>query len=430
MIRSAGPRTLADALLILKMNEVNIDARRAVHHEAAHASASEPTVACAPAASRIQRQIDALFLLNSLTVGGSEMKTVRMANALTSRGLRTGIAYLNGPEDLRSALRPEIPVWHLRRQGKLSLPALHRLRGLIREQRPRTILSVNLYPALYLSLASTGSPSRHHSVALLNTTILPAGQAWKKGFYLPFLRRMDRVVYGCQSHRAEWATPAIFPKSGVIYNGVDTERFLPDADRERSLAERAARGVAPDAFVFGTVGRLAPEKNQRVLIEALCELRDRGVPAHLLLVGEGRERAELERQVDQAGMRAHVTFAGAQKDVRPLLSMMDVFVLPSSRVETFSNAALEAMAMQVPVVLSRIGGANEMVRDGIDGYTLDIDELSSALTPLLIKLQGDERLRSVLGRRARERVEREFSFESMVNDYVALIAARGSSGGD
>ncbi len=410
------------------MKDAKFDTRTMSRETAVHGAAAEPTVVRSPPAPRTQK-LAALFLLNSLNVGGSETKTVRIANALTSRGLRTGLAYLNGPEDLRSALRPDIPVWHLRRTGKFSFAALRALRDLIHEQRPAAVLSVNLYPALYLSLANLGSRATYRSVALLNTTILPAGQAWKKAFYQPFLHRLDRVVYGCERHRQDWATTrAIAARSNVIYNGVDTERFAPDAERAQKVAARAARDIPKDAFVVGTVGRLAPEKNQRVLIDAIRELRERAVPGHLLLVGEGRERAMLEAYADAVGVRRHVTFAGAQKDVRALLSTMDVFALPSTRVETFSNAALEAMAMSLPVVLSRIGGADEMVRNGIDGYTVSIDELSSALVPLLISLHQDERLRSLLGRRARERVEQHFSFDAMVNEYVALITGRAGGG--
>ena len=415
---------------ILEMIGAKLDTRRMTLDASARGATVQPATMPWHSIHAAQNRLSALFLLNSLNVGGSETKTVRLANALTSRGVRTGIACLNGPEDLRRALRPDVPVWHLRRTGKFSLTALRTLRALIDEQQPRAAFSVNLYPALYLSLADLGTRRRYRAIALLNTTILPAGEAWKKTFYQPFLHRLDRIVYGCERHRHDWATRAIRSRSSVIYNGVDTEHFAPQAEPARKIAERAARAIPRDAFVIGTVGRLAPEKNQRILIDALSALREQGVPAHLLLVGDGSERAALEAYADRTRMTRHVTFAGAQQDVRALLSIMDVFVLPSTRVETFSNAALEAMAMGLPVVLSRIGGADEMIRNGVDGYTLCVDALAAALPPLLIALQADERSRALLGRRARERVEQHFSFDAMVNAYQALIAGEDRTGSD
>jgi glycosyltransferase involved in cell wall biosynthesis len=121
-------------------------------------------------------------------------------------------------------------------------------------------------------------------------------------------------------------------------------------------------------------------------------------------------------------MQSCVTFAGAQSDVRPALSAMDVFVLPS-HTETFSNAALEAMAMAKPVILSKVGGASEMVRDGIDGFTLEARALHDTLPVLLARLREDQDLRESLGRAARERIARDFSLDGMVARYASLVTA-------
>ena len=202
---------------------------------------------------------------------------------------------------------------------------------------------------------------------------------------------------------------------------MDTEHFAPLHESE-VVAERTRLGIPTEAFVVGTVGRLEREKNQEVLLEATAELRRRSIDAHLLLVGEGRRRQVLERRAGELRLSHHVTFAGVHRDVRPLLSAMDTFVLPSTHVETFSNAALEAMAMCRPVVLSRVGGASEMIRDGIEGFTLEPAALSSGLPPLLQRLHDDSSLRQRLGMAARERVVRCFSSQSMVAGFASLIA--------
>jgi len=158
-----------------------------------------------------------------------------------------------------------------------------------------------------------------------------------------------------------------------------------------------------------------------VLIDAVAELGRRGIDAYLLFIGDGGLRGELERRAAALGIRQQVIFAGKMSDVRPALCAMDVFVLPSSQVETFSNAALEAMAMGRAVVLSEIGGATEMVSNGVDGFTLDRTELDSKLAPLLAELHEKVELRQSIGRAGRERVLREFSQSGMVASYATLI---------
>jgi glycosyltransferase involved in cell wall biosynthesis len=279
------------------------------------------------------------------------------------------------------------------------------------------VFSVNLYPSLYVSLAVAGLARRPRTVGLINTTEFPAGSAWRTKFYRPFLRRFDATVYGCELQRSRWLSEMHYPaeRSTVLYNGVDNRHFAPAADGP------LRRGIDPQSFVIGTVGRLRPEKNQSLLIDTVAELRHRSIPAHLLLVGDGEMREELERRAAQRGVHHCVTFAGKQADVRPALAAMDVFVLPSTHIETFSNAALEAMSMAKPVVLSRIGGATEMVREGVEGYTLTPAELSEKLVPLLAELYTNRDLRRRMGESARMRVEREFSIERMVEGYAVLI---------
>lgn len=369
------------------------------------------------------KALRALFVLNGLRVGGSETKTVRVVNALQRHGVLAGIASLNEPGELAGAIDPGIPVWHLRRRGKFSVTAVRMLRRLIQEQQPDVVLSVNLYPALYVSLATIGLAVRPRTVGMMNTTAFSRQDAWRPSFYRPFLQRFDSIVYGCELQRTAWRAHfnSMSERSTVIYNGVDTEHFLPSSDEAQRAAYRRQLGIPPRAFVLGSVGRLAPEKNQAALIDAVAELRSRSFDAHLLLVGKGDMRVELERRAEERRIGLHVTFAGVLRDVRPALTAMDVFVLPSTHIETFSNAALEAMAMCKPVILSKIGGAAEMVSEGVSGYTLEVTDLPVELPSLLARLHDDAALRERLGQAARVRVIQRFSLGAMLERYASLI---------
>ncbi|WP_116809136.1 glycosyltransferase [Steroidobacter cummioxidans] len=365
--------------------------------------------------------MDVLFVLNNLGVGGSEKKVVRLANVLSTRGMRVGIAYLNEPAELLQEIGESVATFFLSRQGRFSLKANAVLRDLIDAHRPRNVVSVNLYPALYVVMATRWAQHRPRTIGLMNTTEMRV--RWRRDFYLRVLRYLDWTVYGCELQRDVWlsADSPMRPRSSVIYNGVDLSRFA--AARVGAAGQRAQYGISENAFVVGSVGRLVAEKNQLPLLDTVAELRASGADVHLMLVGDGPMRSTLERRAAERGIAGAVTFTGSLPDVRAALRAFDVFVLPSLS-ETFSNAALEAMAMQLPVVLTRTGGASEMIEHGKEGYIVDVADLPRQLPGLLNQLRLDTVLRTRMATAAAMRAQREFSWEGMLAAYQSMFGKR------
>jgi glycosyltransferase involved in cell wall biosynthesis len=139
-----------------------------------------------------------------------------------------------------------------------------------------------------------------------------------------------------------------------------------------------------------------------------------------VLAGTGPERDRLQQLSVALGIAKQVHFLGRMHDVRSALATMDVFVLPSVSVETFSNAALEAMAMRLPVILSDIAGAAEMITDGEDGFLYKKNDMQR-LADLLVRLDADRQLGRRLGQRARETVLARFNIERMIDDYESVL---------
>ncbi|HSD74575.1 MAG TPA: glycosyltransferase [Steroidobacteraceae bacterium] len=384
------------------------------------------------AASGAADTLDVLFVLNSLALGGSERKIVRVANQLRARGVRAGIASLKEPHTLARYIDNKVPWWRLGRRGKFSIAAVRRLLGVVNRHRPRTLIAVNLYPALYvLSAAALARQARPRTACLLNTSLVNSrGLPWRAWLYRRLLPLFDRTVHGCDAQRVMWlrAGSRAWRRSEVIYNGVDLGEFRIEALPAPVARLRAQLGIPGARFVFGSVGRLAAEKNHAALITALARLRAAGLDAHLVVAGEGPQRRALEQQAKGLGLGDRVSLPGALPDVRAVLASLDVFVLPSTTIESFSNAALEALAMARPVIMSAIGGAAEMVRDGVEGFVIPLAELDARLPPLLAALCADPERRARLGAAGRERVETRFSLAGMLDHYEALAvgAARGA----
>jgi N-acetyl-alpha-D-glucosaminyl L-malate synthase BshA len=155
-------------------------------------------------------------------------------------------------------------------------------------------------------------------------------------------------------------------------------------------------------------------------VDAVVEIFERvrkDVRAKLIFVGEGPELGRAMRMVHERGLACDVEALGEQDQVVPLLSVSDLFVLPSAQ-ESFGLAALEAMACEVPVVASRVGGLPEVVEDGVSGFLCepnDVDGMSKAAVMLL----SDPKLHSRFARSALDRVRQQFCAGRVVPQYEA-----------
>lgn len=214
----------------------------------------------------------------------------------------------------------------------------------------------------------------------------------------------------------------------VLHNPVDLQRFDPariDRDRARAALGEAGRR----SLLLGVVGQLSPWKGQDTAIEALRLLRDGGLDAQLLLIGSAKfvaratrfdNRAYLARLhelVAAAGLQERVCWLGEREDVPELVRALDVLLLPSWE-EPFGRALIEAMALEVPVIATNVGGPPEIVEDGREGYLVaPRDAQAWARAIRRIAERPDRGLE--LGRAGRARVEREFTVARHVDATLA-----------
>lgn len=208
----------------------------------------------------------------------------------------------------------------------------------------------------------------------------------------------------------------------VIPNGIDLSRFGPNPDARQRIREQL--GIPEGAWVIGSVGRLSPEKNQALLLQAAAPMLDQR--RHLVLVGEGPERAALEARVADSLRGAFVHFTGARDDVADLLAAFDVFALTSSS-EGLPLVVLEAMASELPVLATAVGGVPDVVEDRVTGYLVDAGD-AAALTRQLAWLSGRPAQAGLVARCARNTVLERHGLPQMAASYAALydklLAAR------
>ena len=178
-----------------------------------------------------------------------------------------------------------------------------------------------------------------------------------------------------------------------------------------------------NVFRLVTTGSLIWRKGYEYGLLAIRQLIDRGVPAHLDIIGNGPELQRLQYTVADLRLQHHVQLHGSRSpaQVRDLLRCADAFLL-ASVAEGISNAALEAMSCELPVVTANVGGMREAVEDGVNGYVVaprSPDEMASALLQLAL----DDDVRRAFGRSARETVLRQFSLQKQTDRFLDLYGA-------
>ena len=361
-----------------------------------------------------------LFITGSLSHGGAERQTVTLVNGLAQRGHECHAVYVKDEASQLDRLQGAASVECLYAPGYLDLAALQRLAEIIRRLRPSVLIAANPHAMLYASVALRRSGLRAPLVVTYHTTLLPNAKEWLQMlYYRPLFWNADCLVFVCEAQRRHWLRRLVFARATrTIHNGIDPEHWRSPGPEVRTRLRRVL-GLADEDYVIALCAVLRPEKNHLQLVEALARLHARGIAARALLIGDGPMRTAIETRAQALGVRGAVVMAGFQQDVRPLLCAADTVALCSTSVETFSLAALEAMALGRPVVLSDIGGAAEMVRPGCEGFLFPAGD-TAALVERLAALQ-DESLRRRMGASARETVEARFSERAMVDHYEALL---------
>ncbi|MHB8078586.1 MAG: glycosyltransferase [Candidatus Krumholzibacteriia bacterium] len=364
----------------------------------------------------------ALFIVNSLRFGGAEKHVVSLLNHLDADAFQLYLAYLKPDDHLLPEIRTERlkGVLCCRVGGKVDRRAVRQLAGLIDDAGMDVVVCTNQYALLYGVLAGVRAARHPRIVEVFHSTLF---QGWKLRlqmvFYWPFFRACDMLVYVCGNQRRYWRRRGLRAAADTfIYNGIDTEHFADAYSAAEKQQLRQGQGFRDGDYVVGICAALRREKAHDDLLQAIAGLRAEGIPAKCLIVGDGPERPAIERRIAALGLPSHVVITGFQADVRPFIAACDVMALVS-HAETFSISALEAMALGRPMVMSRVGGADEQIQDGVNGFMYepgDVEALGRCLASL-----ADPVRRTEMGRQAREVVLSRFAIDTMVRRHEALL---------
>ena len=361
------------------------------------------------------------FVVGSLDLGGAERHTVDLTRALAARGHECLLVSIRSKSvaNLNVIAVDQLTCAYCDAQGFLDTRAVKALASLIATMAPDVVVGINQYALMYVHLAQRPKNRSYRIASIFHSTELRTmkerllNQAYKY-----FFARSDLLVFVCEYQARYWKNQGLHARQdAVVHNGIDTQRYTPDAAGSRS-ATRQRYGIEETDFVIGITAAFRPEKNHAFLLRALQQLRASGAKVKLLMVGDGPLRAAMEHDASALGVAKHAIFAGAHHDVRSLVAAFDVFTL-SSLAETFSVAALEAMAMGIPAVLSDVGGAREMVQSGSNGFVYAANDMEGFLYAIHQMMECDTS--RVMGEAAHRMVNARFTHGRMVDGYAKLL---------
>jgi glycosyltransferase involved in cell wall biosynthesis len=264
--------------------------------------------------------------------------------------------------------------------------------------RPRVIYSIHGFAAPHYP------PPRRQVLLAVERALAPITDLWI-----------------CVSHAEQEALLAAgvadAQRVHVIWNGIDIQRFAEPAGPGEQV--RSALQVPLEAFVVTTVCRLFRPRDFQTLLYAFRQVLDRLPGAHLLIVGDGPLRLQVEGLVASLHLENHAHVLGMRRDVPQILRATDVLVLSSKSWEGLPLTVLEAMASSLPVVASDVGGTREAIVDGETGLLFPPGD-AMALAQGVLSLAGDRLLAQQMGQRGLARVKEHFTFQRMACETATL----------
>jgi glycosyltransferase involved in cell wall biosynthesis len=358
-----------------------------------------------------------LHVIDTTGPGGAETVFLDLAEHMAIDGFRN-IALIKGPGWVQSQLESRrVPFEVIKPHGILSLPYYFAVFKLLKKHNVKFVQAHLLGSALTFSILSL--ITRIPVVATLHGQVdINPNERFVKLKRLLLKKGLKKVVTVSNQLGAYLVDRQLFDEEQleVIHNGINVDRY----NEPNSGAIKKNLNLGEDTKLVGSIGNIRPAKDYQTLIKAAANIIAIRDDVHFIVAGHSKKKlqSELDELVEQLGLSKHIHFVGFLDNTPEFLAQLDVFALSSSS-EGFSIATLEAMAAQVPVVVTKCGGPEEIVRPEVDGKMVlikDPDALSKALLELL---KNDEGTAKVITS-AKQRVDDVFSLNAMIKRYSKL----------
>jgi len=359
-------------------------------------------------------KINMLQLVNGFAIGGGEMKVLELVQRLDRDRFNITVCSVGQGGPLENEFRKAVDrVEIFSKKSSFDFSLVQKVARLMKEQQIE-ILQTTLFYADVIGA---------YAAYLANVPVVISWEAVTGPFafhhywsYKLAARKIDRIVAVSEDIRKRVIRERNLAADKVvtIHYGVDLKKFAP----EDQMLKKTDIGVVEEHTVLGTVARFDYPKGHKHLIAAAPAIIKQYPNVRFVFVGDGPLRQDVEQQIKQLGLEEYFVLLGFRRDVKQLLGLFDLFILPSLS-EGLPNAVLEAMACSNPVVASAVNGVVEVVMDGETGFLIPPGNPERIAEAVVAMLKSPEQMRQ-MGIKGRERVATAFSVEQQIGKFVAL----------
>lgn len=367
----------------------------------------------------MSRQLKVLHIIGGGEFGGAERHVLTLLRFLDRQKIDARLACLFAAPLAGEARREGVVTKVFAMRGKLDFRQVPGIASYLKKEQIDIVHTHGVRANLIGRLAA-GVAGTPHVVTTVHSVLA-----------LDYTRRLDRWINQfCEWSTRRWTEKFIAVSCGlagellasglpaekvtVIYNGLDLSFFKQGAGEKI----RAEFGLEPGQPVVGVVARLHPVKGHEFFLQAVKEVSNEFPAARFYIVGCGTHRSALEVLAARLGIRDVVVFTGFRQDIGDIMAALDVLAVPSLS-EGFGLTAVEAMAIGIPVLATRVGGLPEIITDGENGLLVPPKDPAALAERLrfLLNHPADAAQMAVAGRRT---VEERFSAEIMAAKTAEL----------
>lgn len=355
------------------------------------------------------------FVTSTLTSGGAERVISLLANNFAERGYEVEMIALTSISPDYYTLDPKVKFIHADKVSKGGLLGeLWWFRKHIKKEQPDVVIA--FMEAVYEFVL----------LALLGTKVPVISSERKDPATLGPLRKILRWIllptataHVVQTqHIKNYYSKRIQKKTHIIYNPVNERVFETSYDNANDDENSGLRIKDERLNRIISVGRLYPQKNQKMMIEAFAKIAPKFPEWTLVIYGEGHQRKALELLVERLKVKDRVLLPGRCETVIEEVAKSKVFCL-SSDYEGMSNAMIEALCVGTPVISTKVSGTDELIRDGENGLLVDIGD-TDGLAQAFDKLLSNQELREKIGKEG-QKLATKFKTDTIVDQWENLV---------
>jgi glycosyltransferase involved in cell wall biosynthesis len=363
------------------------------------------------------KKIRVLHITFDMTIGGAQQVIRQLVENMDQDQFAMDIVCIDGRlGELGEILIAQGFKVHLfERESGFNFKLVRQLRNLIRQNSYDIVHCHQYTPYVYGLLAALSATAK--VIFTEHGRFYPDYGTWKRKLINPifslFTSKITAISKATKDALVQYENFGQ-SKIEVIYNGIADMSQI----EVNKIELKKQLGIPESAFLFGTISRLQPIKNQAMMIRAFKVVYNQYKNTHLLIVGDGQIRGQLEKQVGDLKLDKQVTFAGFQNDPYQFHKVIDVFLLTSFS-EGASMTLLEAMSLSKPCVVTNVGGNPELIIDGVNGFVTP-SKVDREFADACMKLCAHQTLRRAMGSEGRELYKNLFSIGKMIDSFVKL----------